>query len=501
MSEGKTSDRAVGAGRGLLYITGAKIWFMVGASAIGFVLPHLLSKVAYGVWGTVLSWVSPVNNVLVTATIQAVAKFAARGPGFVEGTKRSALRVQLAVAAVVAIAWLAIAPLISALEHDASLTAPLRLATGVSIAYAFYAVFVGAANGAREFHKQAGLDATFTTLRTVLVFTGAIAFGTVFAAVGGFVAAAVVVLAIAIALVKLPRHHEGDTPTPARELFAFMAPVALYLFILNALMFIDGWVLKRLVAEAAEQKGLPSPASLASEAVAVYTAAQSVARIPYQGILSVTFVIFPLVSSATFAGDADKTRGYIEKSIRWPLLIVLALASAVAARPEGLLNFFPAGYQTAGNALAILAFAYVAFSLLSIAGTIINGAGHTLPTTIIGVVTLALDLVLTWAGVRWALATGHDALAGAALGTSIAMTLGFVLSLVYLQKKFRASLRLSTVLRGALASAAAIGVGRVLPLHGKLGSFVVCAIAGVVFIVALFVLRELTPRELRALRR
>ena len=31
--------------------------------------------------------------------------------------------------------------------------------------YSFYAVFVGTANGLRQFHKQAGLDITFATLR------------------------------------------------------------------------------------------------------------------------------------------------------------------------------------------------------------------------------------------------------------------------------------------------------------------------------------------------
>ena len=53
------APRAVGAGRGLLYITAAKMWFMVGGSAIGFVLPHLLrDKASYGKWGFILSVVS-----------------------------------------------------------------------------------------------------------------------------------------------------------------------------------------------------------------------------------------------------------------------------------------------------------------------------------------------------------------------------------------------------------------------------------------------------------
>ena len=70
------------ARRGLLVITAAKIWFLLGASILNFALPYLLpSKVSYGEWGFVLSVVSPINNVMITATLQAVARFAARGPG------------------------------------------------------------------------------------------------------------------------------------------------------------------------------------------------------------------------------------------------------------------------------------------------------------------------------------------------------------------------------------------------------------------------------------
>lgn len=500
------SPKAVGAGRGLLYITAAKIWFMVGGAAIGFVLPHLLrSKAAYGDWGTILSWVSPLNNVMVTATIQMVSKFASRGTDYVEGVKRAALRLQLGVGVALALAYFLAAPLIANFEHDTGLVQGLRLSAVVVLCYSFYAVFVGAANGAREFQKQAALDATFTTLRAVLVFGGAIVLSSVLGAVAGFALAAALVLIISMMMVGLGR---PDKPASVPELLRFMAPVAGYLLILNLLMFVDGWLLKRLVAEAAAAPGYPlagrDPATVASEQVALYTAAQSVARIPYQAILSVTFVIFPLVSQATFTNDEARTRSYIEKSIRLPLLIVLAMAVAVAARPSALLNFFPrAEYLPAGNALAVLCFGYVAFSVLSIAGTILNGAGRTLPTIVIGAVTLALDLVLTWMAVRWALHNRLDPLRFAAAATTMAMTLGAALSLGYLQYAFGAALKWQTGYKSAVAAMLAIVAGRHLPIpfDGKIGSLVACALASAMYVIVLFMSEELSPGELRGLLR
>ena len=72
-------------------------------------------------------------------------------------------------------------------------------------------MFVGAANGARQFHKQAGLDITFATLRTGLVLAGAYLLHSALAAFWGWVAAAIVILVLSVLLVGLPKR-----PTESR---------------------------------------------------------------------------------------------------------------------------------------------------------------------------------------------------------------------------------------------------------------------------------------------
>ena len=78
---------ATGAGRGVLYIAFAKFYFMFAGLVVQFRLPAILSHAAWGSYSFVNSLVSPVNNVLVTGTIQAVSKFAAAEPG--EGARAS----------------------------------------------------------------------------------------------------------------------------------------------------------------------------------------------------------------------------------------------------------------------------------------------------------------------------------------------------------------------------------------------------------------------------
>ena len=61
-----SNAKSVSAGRGLVFITAAKLWFMVAGYVVQFALPRALGSPArYGVWVVVLSVLSPVNNVMV----------------------------------------------------------------------------------------------------------------------------------------------------------------------------------------------------------------------------------------------------------------------------------------------------------------------------------------------------------------------------------------------------------------------------------------------------
>src|SRR6185369_4423589 len=178
--------KATGAGRGVLYIAFAKFYFMFVGLVVQVRLPAILSHAAWGSYSFVNSLVSPVNNVLVTGTIQAVSKFAAAEPEKARRVELAGLRMHVRLGLVVAILFIAAAPLVSWLFLDMSKTAPLMLGGLIVGGNAFYAVFVGTANGLRQFHKQAGLDITFATLRASAVIGAALATHSVLASVAGF---------------------------------------------------------------------------------------------------------------------------------------------------------------------------------------------------------------------------------------------------------------------------------------------------------------------------
>ena len=497
--------------RGVLFIPLAKLWFLFAGLLMALRLPHALGSAAlFGMWTLVLGWLSVVNNVLIQSTIQAVAHFAAAGAEAVQEAKRTALRLNLRLGLGIAAAFFLAAPLVARFEHDPELIPHLRLASGVIVAYSFYAVFVGAANGAKQFHKQAALDITFSTLRTGLVLAAATLFHATLPAVGGFVVAATLIMLLSALVIGLPQRGPSR-PGSVRQMLRYMGWLMVYMAAINALMFLDGWWLKRLCTEAASSLG-----STAAEVkrgvdslVGVYGAAQTVARLPYQLILAVTFIIFPLLSTPALRADQARTRRYVATTLRYSLIVMVTMVAGVGVRPEATLRLlYQAEYSTGAPALAILLAAYVCFSLLCIVGTITNSIGRAWQTAALGIVTVLGTCAAVYLTIEHGISSGETPLRSAALGLLFGMAGGLALNLGYLWRCLQVTLPPLSLLRAAVAFAAVLGLGRVWPTVGtpgllgsKIGTILCAGLSSTLYVGVLMLLRELRVSELLQLRR
>ncbi len=513
--------KGTGAGRGVLYIAFAKFYFMLVGLVIQFRLPAILSRAAFGRFSMVNSIASLFNNVAVTGTIQSVSKFATQEPGKARAVQHAGLRMHLRLGLPIAVAFIASAPLVAWLLHDPSKTAPLMLAGLIIGGYSFYAVFVGTANGLHDFHKQAGLDVTFATLRATGLLGMAIAGFGVVGVIGGWVAAVGVIICVAIAWVGLP--GKIDTRLPVRPMVEFFAGVAIYLLLFNALMFVDNFLLERLMAEhfsahaqdltqaidqalpwAPHVAGYHAQASvLADVQNAYYSAVQNLARISYQAIIAATFVVFPLVSRSTFAEDQDTTKRYIQVTVRYSLMFAMAIAVVMAASPVDIMGllYAPDYAANGGPALVSLAFGNVAFAIFAIAGTILNGAGRSRAAITSAAITLILAAVGNYIAISTAAGSGH-VLEVAATVTASAMLIGAGITAYQLQRLFGASVPAGSLVRILVCAAGAFAVGHFAPLHGKgkLMTLVLAAAVAVTFVVLLVATRELGARDLEAIK-
>lgn len=491
---------AVSAGRGVVYIGLAKIYFIIAGYAIYFALPRLLgSPVAWGEYLLVIGLVSVVNNVIVTATIQGVSKFTAQGDVSAAAVQRTALRVQVVLGGGAAALFAAAAPWIAAWERDPRLARWYALAAGIIVCYAFYAVFIGSLNGLRRFREQAAFDASFATLRALLIIGGAGVGWGVAGAVGGFVGAAALILVAALWRVGWPV-RDGEALASGR-LWRLMLELFASTLALNLVMRADLLLLKRFAtALAARTLDTAAAMAAASAAAGYYGTAQSLAFIPYQLILAVTFVVFPLVSRSTFAADHAATRLYIHRTLRLSLIFVAGLAAVLMANPEAVITvLYPAIYRAGGPALRWLAAGMVCFSLLTVSNTILNGAGHTRAVIVTTLATLLL-LVAANAFAVPRSASPSAALEVAAAATALAMLAGLGIATLLLRRTLGAALPWGTVWRVLVAWGLATVVGAWLPERSRFLTLIECGLVLLTYGVALVVLGELGRQDVQLLR-
>lgn len=494
-----TDDIAAKAGRGTIYITASKLWFMVTGAALMFLLPRLVSVADVGVYKVVIGLVSVVNAVVVTGTIQTVSKFVSQTPAHADGIKRKALLLQVFLGGGAAAAFALSAPLIAASLNDASLTPYLRLAALITASYTFYAVFVGVLNGKKDFLRQAALDAVYSTTKVLLIVVCTVAAGyTLTGAIGGFAAAAFVVLVVA-ALVVGVRGHAADSPVGFGGLLQFQLALIAFLLVNNLLMKTDLLIVKATIS--------PDPL-VASAAAGAYGAALDFAYIVFQIILSITFVVFPLVSEATFRDDVEVVRGYVRETLRATLVIAALPAALFSANAAEVLRLvYPPEYVAGAPALRIVAVGMLSFAVITVLTSVISSGGRPWISVAIVAVTLVLD-----AGLNVALIPSMG-LAGAATATTIAMFVGAAACVGFVRFRYGARLPLVSIARVAVSAGVVYAASLLLPsdavfqslgLSGLLVRVAVAAefmLMGLLYLVALIATREIGAAEWRLLRR
>lgn len=479
-----TDNIAAIAGRGTIYITAAKVWFMVSGYGIHFILPRLMNTEQFGIYQVVVGVVSIINAVIITGTYQTVSKRISEDDQSAGSVKTTALKLQILVGGGASFAFFLLAPVVARYLNDDRLVNYLRLASLITLSYSFYAVFTGYFNGRRRFLTQAMLDMSYSTFKLAFVVLFVwLGFG-VAGGVGGFALAAATVLALsAIVAGKDERGRE----VRARELLGFQSYLLLFTLAMNLLQKTDLILVKVL----------SSPdATVASENAAYYGAAVNVANITYQVIISATFVIFPLVSQATFTKDREKTRTYVTNTLRYTLIIMALVATLFSANARGVLSLvYPQNYQAGSVALSIVAYGMLLFGLLYVVTTIISASGHPAVSLLVGLLTLGVSAALNFFLIP------SYGLAGAATATTASMLAGAIAGCAYLRLRSGALMSVGSVVRIAFSAAAVYAISLQFSPSSKVMIVAQLIALTFVYLAALIATREIGRRDLTLIQR
>jgi stage V sporulation protein B len=478
-------EAAVVAGRGAIFIGFAKLYFMLSGFLQQVLLTRLVGLAEFGAFAVVNNVISIVNNTVVQATIQAVSKFTAEDDARAGAVQRAGLRMQAVLGAALALGFFLGAPLIASFEEAPRYTVYFRIAAIIPFLYALYAVFVGSANGLRRFRTQASFDVGFSTAKTILLL-GLAFLWKVTGAFVGFAAAAAFILIVASRVMRLPIPPGERFST--RRLAGYMSAVVTYGLLLNLALNYDLPLLHHFAGKSAN-------AAVAATVAGHYQALRTLALLPYQALIVVTFVIFPLVSRATFVDDREATRLYVGQTLRYALILAAAMGVVLAARPAALLGvLYKPEYGAGAPALPILVAGECCLALLGVACAILNAAGRTRAT-----LSLMSLTVVVGAGAAAVLvpraAVGTPMLLAAATATALGMAAGFVASVVYVRARLGGTPPVATVLRVAVSMTAAIVAAYFVPGHGKILGLAATAVAAIVYAVALVVTGEIGPED------
>jgi stage V sporulation protein B len=497
-------DATRSAGRGGIAIAGAKVSFIVFGFAQQLILPHLLGVDGYGELSRVLAVVGLINNVVVATSIQGVSRsLSSAPPDAVASAFARTLRIHALIAIVVSALFAAGAGVLADAIGASHVATPLRLSGAVVLLYGIYSPLVGSLNGRRRFLDQAGLDVLYGVLRLACIAGGAWlmvrAGGSgVTGAVGGFVLAAALIVPIAMTRSGIGRSGAGGPS--AGDYLKFLLPLAAGQYFLNQLMQTDFMLLSRFVGQATEAAGLPVKES--DRLMGVYRGVQLFAFLPYQMLISIAFVLFPLLARAQAEGDRAAVRRYTMTGVRIAFVLTGLMCGTIAALAPHVLRFaFPLEISEGGGAaLRIAALGMGAFAILGIVSAALTSLKRELATMLLTGGTVVLVAGACMLAIPRA-ALGPAMLVSAATASAGALALAATLGGIYLRRVAGGFVAPMTLVRVVVATGVAVAVGSRLPWLGTLTVLGEAAAVALLYLGVLVISGELGKADLGMVRR
>ncbi|WP_394826387.1 lipopolysaccharide biosynthesis protein [Pendulispora albinea] len=499
---GQSTARAVG--RGGLAVLGAKAYFVLLGFVQQIALKQAIGMAGYGALSRVLAPANIINNVTVTSSIQGVSRAVAGGGEHREQAFRATLRVHAPLALVLAILFALLAPAYASFQGSPHIVTPLRILACVVAIYGVYAPLVGSLNGRALFTRQAALDTIFATLRTL----GLIGVGLLFQRYGGagvegsvtgFVLATLLILPLALVWSGTGRAPDPHAPPVAAiprptAYLAQLLPLALAQLFANGLMQADIAVLGRFVSSGALASGLTGEgaARSADEWVGVYRFCQLFAFLPYQLVLSVAQVLFPMVARAHAENDREAVHRYVQRGARIAALACGLVVAVIVVIPASVLGVAGGAVvaERGASTLRILVLGQGAFTLFGIGTTVLASLGKERLSA-----TLSFVLLVFLTGAVWVASSGatygEAQLRATAWSTSATLSVGLVAMSLAVRRYSGTFIPLATFARAAGGVALAYVAGLALPRFGLLLTPFVALAVAIAYIVFLIVTGEL----------
>lgn len=397
---------------------------------------RVLGPAPYGIYGIVLS-VQTILGLFITLGVPAaVSRFIAQHEEHSQAILSQTLKVQAAIASVIALLTILLAPLLSYILGDKSLMPYLAFVAPIIFCQALYPIYTQFLSGMHRFHKQAALTAIYAVAK----LAGAIGFIYVFHLYGALFGFALGGIVAGIVGWAWTRSIGKQTVfrVATKDLLEFAGLYVLVLAGLQVLMSLDLLMVKALLKN--------------DVVTGYYNAASTLARIPYFLLQGLSFILLPSVSALTkTGGDQAKAANFIRDTLRYLVaLIIPSVALAATTSQELVALFFSREFLPSAQALTILMVGLGTLAFYLLLANIAAGAGKAKFTLSI---TAGMLLVSALIG---SLTIPRFGLIGAAWQTTISAIFGFVILAAYTFRTFKIPPPVRSTVNVIIATAIAI---------------------------------------------
>jgi O-antigen/teichoic acid export membrane protein len=457
---------------------GAQGVFLFSSYALHMVLARLLGPAGYGTYGVVFNLLSILFVVVSAGLPQAVARYVGADNRQAEGIRRSAFILQAGCALALTAALVVTSGPIAWLLADPGLLPYLQLSALSIPPYALYCLWASYLGGLHLFERQAVVVGLYGSLKVLAVCLPAVVWGLTGALAGLAVAPAAAIVVAFWLTPSLAGSDRGDVT--GRTLVRFAAPFATFAVAAEALTLLDLFLAKAFVVDEA--------------AIGFYTAASTIARVPYFLFIGLASAVLPAVARSEARGERETTAKLSRQALRVVILAAVPAVgfTAVAAGPVIDL-LYSSAYAPAAVQLPLLTLGMSLASLFRVCANLEAGAGRERRGMVVGLLALAagvaggIPLTSTWGPT------------GAALTNLLMGAVASGLSLALLARHQPQAVPLSTAAKCLLAVLPAVALAKFLPV--SLAGLALDLVGGAaIYLLALVALREVGPADLRLLQ-
>ena len=474
--------------KSVFWLTISEIIFNISGYIIHSGVGRILGPADYGRYGLVITLTTMIiiliGNGIPTAMSKFLSEVFEKKPSMVRIIKKEALILQTILIGSITIIFFLLAPVLSALLGDPSLTQLFRLSTLIIPAFASASFYFYYFTGIHKFNLQAILKTVRSVARVIFILTLAWFFK-IEGSITGYIAAPIFVFLIAWIIDKffISKKIEKDSnKTTTNESFSYKKllsyawPFTLFLLFYEIMISIDLYMVKAITTD--------------DYLTGIYNGALTVGRIPYYLFYALTIVLLPTISKTTSQNNHKETKRTINKALRLMLLLlpIGAILMSVFASPI-LSIFYGSEYIAGTDAMQILVFGVSFLTVFYVLSFAFSGAGKVKLPMWIAFGGMTLNIILSYIFIH-----KYDIL-GAAIATSISSFLVMIASLYITKKEFNSFIKFSSIIKIFIVTIITYFIATLFPVSDYL--FILWSLILFIFYFAtLYAIKELNREEL-----